>query len=242
MFPLRDTIPSEKPPVFVGLIIVANVLAFFVELGQGQAVEAFIATFGLIPDRTLVALREAPHLLGAWLMPFFTSMFLHGGWLHIIGNMWFLWVFGDNVEDRLGHLRFLLFYLSAGVAAALAQIAASPSSAVPMVGASGAIAGVLGAYMVFFPGARVLTFIPIFLIPYFIRVPAVFFLGIWFFEQIWAGGMTVGTEGGVAWWAHAGGFAWGVLVALLFKALRRNPPVEVVDEDWFPRRFRGPYG
>ena len=244
MFPLRDTIPSTKPPIFVVAIIVVNILAFFLELGQGKEIEGFIATFGLIPDRTLVAFQEAPTLLDAWLMPFFTSMFLHGGWFHIIGNMWFLWIFGDNVEDKLGHFGFFFFYLSAGIVAALAQIASSPESIIPMVGASGAIAGVLGAYMIFFPQARVVTFIPIFLFPWFIRVPAIFFLGIWFFEQIWAGGMSVGSgaSSGVAWWAHAGGFVWGVLVALVFKSLHRDPPVEVVDEDWFPKEFRGRYG
>jgi membrane associated rhomboid family serine protease len=161
--------------------------------------------------------------------PILTSMFIHGGWAHILGNMWFLWIFGDNVEDVLGRPRFVVFYLLCGGAAALAQIAASPMSPVPTVGASGAIAGVLGAYFWLFPRARILTFIPIFIIPYFVEVPALVFLGIWFILQLISGLAEAGTRtlhGGVAWWAHAAGFVTGIVLLWIMRppTSRRRAP------------------
>lgn len=241
MIPLRDTIPASRRPLVTILIVAVNAFVFFVELGAGARLENIFYTFGLVPAQAMHALTNEPYRIDGWLIPFFTSMFLHGGFLHVIGNLWFLWVFGDNVEDRLGHARFLAFYVGCGLVAAVTQVVTAPSSTVPIIGASGAIAGVLGAYMVLYPRSRVITFIPIFFFPYLIRVPAVFFLGIWFIEQIWAGGITLGTGqpgGGVAWWAHTGGFLAGAIYAWRW----RRPPVVQVDvlDDvpWRGRRNR----
>jgi len=165
------------------------------------------------------------------LLTLVTSMFLHGGWLHLIGNMWYLWIFGDNVEDRLGHGRFLLFYLAAGVVASIIHAALQPGSPMPTVGASGAIAGVLGAYAFAFPRARVLTLVPIFFFIQIIAIPAMVLLGIWFAFQFIAGTMSFGVargSGGVAWWAHIAGFVFGFLVMMLFSR-RVTSRAEVVD-------------
>ncbi|MBM4285587.1 MAG: rhomboid family intramembrane serine protease [Deltaproteobacteria bacterium] len=214
MIPLRDLNPSSRPPVVGYTLIVLNVLVFFVEISLEQQLPAFLKAFGFIPARLTSALGSGD-LLEA-VLPLFTSMFLHGGWLHLIGNMWTLFIFGDNVEDSLGHGRFLLFYLAAGVLAGLSQFATAPFSRIPIVGASGAIAGVMGAYFFLFPGARVLTLIPIlfFLV---IEVPAYVFLGFWFFLQFYSGTASLagGKAAGVAFWAHVGGFLAGVLLLLV---------------------------
>jgi membrane associated rhomboid family serine protease len=216
MIPLRDDIPSRRPSFVNYTIIALNIMIFFVQLGLSKRqLEAFILTFGFIPGRFLSQIGEADIL--TLILPIFTSMFLHGGWLHIISNMWILFIFGDNVEDTFGHGRFLLFYLGCGVVACFAQLAVAPHSSLPMVGASGAIAGVMGAYFALFPHARVLTLVPIvfFVI---IEVPAYVYLGLWFFLQLYAGALTlVGPEvkGGVAFWAHVGGFAAGLVIVLL---------------------------
>ena len=217
MFPLRDTIPSERPPIVVILLVVVNVAMWILELNQGPGLDAFVTTYGLVPAHFTDILFSEPWRVDQWLLPLFTSMFLHGGWMHIIGNMWFLWIFGDNVEGRLGHGQFIVFYLLCGVAAAALQVIMHPSAGIPMVGASGAISGVLGAYMILFPRSRVLTLIPIFIFPWLVELPAIFFLGLWFFEQLIAGSLSLGraeVTGGVAWWAHAGGFVCGVLLAI----------------------------
>jgi len=205
MIPLRDTIPSARVPVVNYAIIAANVVVFLYEASLGPQVEAFIFTYGLVPrDFTF------PSLL--------TSMFLHGGWLHLLGNMLYLYIFGDNVEDRLGHGRYVIFYLLCGMAAGAVQAAANPDSGVPMVGASGAIAGVSGAYFVFFPTARVVTLVPIFLFLQVVEVPAVFFLLIWFVWQVLSGVATIGARsGGVAFWAHVGGFISGMVFGLIMR-------------------------
>ncbi|HYR96452.1 MAG TPA: rhomboid family intramembrane serine protease [Candidatus Binatus sp.] len=205
MIPLRDTIPSARVPVVNYAIIAANVVVFLYEASLGRQVEAFIFTYGLVPrDFTF------PSLL--------TSMFLHGGWLHLLGNMLYLYIFGDNVEDRLGHGRYVIFYLLCGMAAGAVQAAANPDSGVPMVGASGAIAGVSGAYFVFFPTARVVTLVPIFLFLQVVEVPAVFFLLIWFVWQVLSGVATIGARsGGVAFWAHVGGFISGMVFGLIMR-------------------------
>jgi hypothetical protein len=199
MIPLRDTIPSARVPVVNYTIIALNVLVFLYELSLGRHVEAFILAYGLVPrDFTF------PSLV--------TSMFIHGGWLHLLGNMLYLYIFGDNVEDRLGHGRYAAFYLLCGMAAGAAQAVTNPSSGMPMVGASGAIAGVSGAYFLFFPSARVLTLVPIFLFLQVIEVPAVFFLLIWFIWQVVSGVATIGAKtGGVAFFAHVGGFIAGMI-------------------------------
>lgn len=213
MFPLRDTQKSYSTPVVTILLIVANVLIFLFEMSLGSYERNhFIAVYGLIPDRL------HPYTI-------VTSMFLHGGWLHVLGNMWFLWIFGDNVEDILGHGKYLAFYLLCGVAAAVTHIFFNPLSRVPTVGASGAIAGVMGAYLVKFPHNRVLTLIPIFVFFTTVEVPAVLMLAYWFVIQLFSGFGSIGysqvSEGGVAWFAHVGGFLAGMILVNLMGARSR---------------------
>lgn len=213
MFPLRDTQKSYSTPVVTILLIVTNVLIFLFEMSLGSYERNhFIAVYGLIPDRL------HPYAL-------VTSMFLHGGWLHVLGNMWFLWIFGDNVEDILGHGKYLAFYLLCGVAAAVTHIFFNPLSRVPTVGASGAIAGVMGAYLVKFPHNRVLTLIPIFVFFTTVEVPAVLMLAYWFIIQLFSGFGSIGysqvSEGGVAWFAHVGGFLAGMILVNLMGARSR---------------------
>jgi membrane associated rhomboid family serine protease len=188
-----------------------------VELSLGARLVTFLKTFGFVPSRFALEVGHG-NLLDAAL-PIFTSMFLHGGWLHLIGNMWTLFIFGDNVEDTLGHGPFLLFYLLTGLVAVLAQFVVAPGSRVPVVGASGAIAGVMGAYFYLFPKARVLTLVPI-LFFVVIEVPAYVFLGFWFLMQFWSGTLAVlgpsAKVGGVAFWAHVGGFVAGFLLLIVF--------------------------
>jgi len=208
MFPVSDVIPSRTVPfVTVGLIVV-NALVFLYQLTLGMPeLQVFIATYAVIP-----AEFWAPSLV--------TSQFLHAGWMHIIWNMVYLWIFGDNVEDRLGHVRYLIFYLGAGAAAGLLQVLFSPFSNVPMVGASGAIAGVMGAYFVVYPQSRVLTAVFVFFFFDLVEIPAVFFLGIWFLMQLVSGVGSLGLKsatGGTAFWAHVGGFVVGVGVGLLLR-------------------------
>ena len=221
MIPLRDTIPSRTAPVVTVALIVVNVLVFMHEVALGPYLEKFVFAYGLIPRRLVYWPGEA--LDPARFLPLITSMFWHGGWLHLLGNMLYLWIFGDNVEDRLGHLRYLLFYLLAGTAAGLAQVALNPASRLPTVGASGAIAGVLGAYLVTYPRARVLTFVPLFFVPWFVEVPAFAYLVLWFLMQLLAGLGTLGAPvetGGVAVWAHVGGFIAGVVLVKLMQPAR----------------------
>ena len=213
MIPLKDVIPTRTwPGVTLGLIVL-NALVFIYQLTLSpQEVEDFILVFGLVPADFSV-------------LTMFTSMFVHGGLMHAAGNLLYLWIFGDNVEDRLGHGRFLLFYLAAGVVAALAQAAMDPGSVIPMVGASGAIAGVMGGYFVLYPHSRVLTLFP-FPIMIF-EVPAIFFLGLWFFVQFLSGlgsMAATGTEmpGGVAFWAHVMGFVAGVGLVQLMRRPERE--------------------
>jgi len=217
MFPIRDTIPSRSLPVVNWLIIACNVVVFFFEASlPPEPLDRLIHILGMIP-RHLVRnpIPEALTIL--------TSMFLHGGWFHLISNMWALYIFGDNVEDRIGHFRYLGFYLLCGVIAAGAQVLSATNSPFPMVGASGAIAGILGAYVISFPRARVLTLIPIFFLPWFIEIPAIFYLGVWFLSQLFNGLFalvlvdSIGTYGGVAWWAHIGGFVAGLILVKRFE-------------------------
>ncbi len=223
MFPLRDENPSRSTPVVTRLLIVVNVAAFLYQLMQGADLRGFMYAWGMVPARVTLALRYGEESLAGPGLTFLTSMFLHGGWLHLVGNMWYLWIFGDNVEDRLGRGRFLLFYLAAGLGAALLHYALHPASRVPTVGASGAIAGVLGGYLVAFPRARVITLVPLF--PFFqiMALPAVVVLGLWFVFQFFSGFLALGfaTGGGVAWWAHIGGFAFGLIAMRLLGGGRR---------------------
>jgi membrane associated rhomboid family serine protease len=214
MIPLRDIIPSRTTPVVTIAVITINVLVFLYELSLGRAVDAFTLYWGLVPAAF------------SW-VTVLTSMFLHGGFLHIAGNMLYLWIFGDNVEDRMGHGRFLVFYLLCGVAAALAQTITAPDSVIPMVGASGAIAGVMGAYFVLYPKSRIVTLIPIFFFFQVIEVPAILFLGIWFLMQFVSGlgsivSVTGGSTGGVAFWAHVAGFVAGLSGVVVFRRPERQ--------------------
>jgi len=216
MIPLRDTTRSSSFPVMNWLIIITNVLVFLydITLTPGQ-LDKFIMTYGSMPARVLTGQPEA-------VLTLITSMFIHGGWLHIIGNLWVLFIFGDNVEDVMGSGRYLLFYFASGLVAGLTQIIVGPTSHIPAIGASGAIAGVLGAYLVLYPGARVLTLVPLFFLPWFIEVPAIIFLGFWFILQFFNGVLALqmtAALGGIAYWAHIGGFLFG-LVAVPFFARR----------------------
>jgi len=221
MIPLVDNVPSRRAPLVTWLIIGLNVLVFLYELSLGpRAAQTFFYLFGLVPAR-----YTHPEW-AAWVglpidnyWPFLTSLFLHSGWAHIIGNMWILYIFGDNVEDRMGHVAFLVFYLVCGFAAGLLHFLTNPLSTVPAVGASGAIAGVLGAYFVLFPYSRIITLFPILFWPFFLEIPAVVYLFIWFLTQLWGGtiaGLSANQVGGVAWWAHVGGFVAGVVLHRLF--------------------------
>ena len=208
MIPLRDVIPSRTFPFVTIGIIVLNALAWFLELSfEPRELEQFLYAYGVVPA----------HLQASTII---TSMFLHASWSHILGNMWYLWIFGDNVEDRFGHGRFLVFYLLCGVAAALGQILMNPASTLPTIGASGAIAGVMGAYFVLYPHSRVLTLIPIFFYDV-VEVPAIVLLGFWFLLQLFSAGAvaarTTGTGGGVAFAAHIAGFLVGMAGVFVFK-------------------------
>jgi membrane associated rhomboid family serine protease len=227
MFPIRDINPSRHTPFATMALIAVNVLLFLRELAlPPQAAERLMYLYGLVPARflhpQLVATAGFPaHTY--W--PFLTTMFLHGGWLHIIGNMWFLWIFGDNVEDRMGPLRFLGFYLLCGVAAGFVHVITNPVSRVPAVGASGAIAGVMAAYLVLFPRARILAVFPIFFWPIFFEVPALLYLPFWFLMQFFIGATAITGPpevGGVAWSAHVGGFVTGLLTFWMFLRPRRK--------------------
>jgi membrane associated rhomboid family serine protease len=212
VFPLRDVIPSRTTPVVTFSLIALNTLAFLVQLSLGERVNEFVFTWGLVPAYF------------SWLT-LASSMFLHGGFLHFAGNMLYLWIFGDNVEDRMGHGRFLAFYLLCGAAAALAQTYTNPGSLVPMVGASGAIAGVMGAYFVLYPHSRIVTLVPIFFFIQIFEIPAIFFLGIWFLMQFvnGLGSIAVTADGGgVAFWAHVGGFVAGFIGVLIFRKPERQ--------------------
>jgi len=214
MIPLRDDNPSRTVPFVTRAIIAVNVAVFLYEASLGPAVRSFVFDWGLVPQRlTGVLLGMEPP--GAPLVTLGTSMFLHGGWVHLLGNMWYLWIFGDNVEDRFGHGRFLAFYLAAGVVSALLHTFVNPGSVFPTVGASGAIAGVLGAYAVLYPRARVLTLVPLIIVFQVVSLPALLVLGLWFVVQFFSGALALGagSGGGVAWWAHIGGFAFGMLLA-----------------------------
>jgi membrane associated rhomboid family serine protease len=219
MIPLRDTIPSSIFPVGTALLITLNVLAFLYELSLGQDLEVFFMRYGAVPLRFTMAGQMEEVSVFERFFPLFSSMFLHGGWFHIIGNMLYLWIFGDNVEDRLGHGRFVLFYILCGLVAALTQIYLNPTSKVPMVGASGAVAGVLGAYLLLFPHSRILALIPLGFFIQFAEIPALVFLVFWFLMQFLSGAVSLtaaSSGGGVAWWAHIGGFAGGMALVYVF--------------------------
>lgn len=221
MIPLRDSTRSQHFPYINMALIVLNILIFFKEITlTSQKLNHFFYVFGIVPAKVEAQLAAGTPLLPLAL-PFITAMFLHGNWLHIIGNMLYLWVFGDNVEDRLGHFPYLIFYLLVGIAGSTAHIIANPSSQVPIIGASGAIAGVLGAYFLSFPQARILTLVPLFFFITIIEVPALFFLFFWFLIQLLNGLSNAGlTANPVAWWAHVGGFLAGTILVKFFPTAR----------------------
>lgn len=231
MIPLRDTIRSYSFPVINWSIIILNGLVFLyqISLPQGELL-AFIRSFGLVPNQINLSNPIS------WTQ-LFSNMFLHGGFLHILSNMWILYIFGDNVEDHLGSGRYLMFYVLSGLAANFLQLYFAQGSNVPIIGASGAIAGVLGGYFLLFPRARVITLILLFIFPWFVELPAVLYLGFWFVSQLYSGlfslGMpSSGAMGGIAWWAHIGGFAFGFLMVNLFRRRKRAYSRWYQDEYW----------
>jgi membrane associated rhomboid family serine protease len=219
MIPLRDTIPATARPVVTYAIISVNVLVYLLQMAQGPLLERFIYLYGLVPARYFVPQIADYFSAGEQAFALISFMFLHGGFWHLLGNMWSLFIFGDNVEDRLGPLRYAAFYVLCGLASGLSHLLIHRYSNIPTIGASGAIAGVMGAYFILFPRARVLTLIPILFIPYFIEIPSYFFLGIWFVMQFLNAAGSGGTAGGVAWWAHIGGFVFGMLALKIFELL-----------------------
>lgn len=222
MIPLRDQNPSGSTPVVTRALIALNVAVFLYELLLGSDLRRFMMDFAFIPRRLTAALVSGEEPLPGPAFTLLSSMFLHGGWAHLVGNMWYLWIFGDNVEHRLGRARFLVFYLVAGVGASLTHYAMHVDSALPTVGASGAIAATLGAYVVAYPSARIVTLVPLF--PFFqiMALPAGLVLGLWFVFQFFSGVLALAWSpggGGVAWGAHIGGFVIG-LAAMRFWGLR----------------------
>ncbi|HUF12349.1 MAG TPA: rhomboid family intramembrane serine protease [Longimicrobiales bacterium] len=255
MFPLRDENPTELTPIITFLVLMANVAAWLLLQGAGteQALVQSVCTYGVIPAEVTGRLGgyAGVDLGGGMRCAFgglgwealFTSMFMHGGWLHLIGNMWFLWIFGNNIEDSMGHLRFVVFYLLCGLGASGAQVMAAPGSPVPMVGASGAISGVMGAYLLLYPRVRIHTLFFFFFFVRVLAIPAWFVLGEWFVIQMLGGFMTPAEGGGgVAFWAHVGGFVAGVALIIPFrrkqlvnakKAHVKLDPREVPHRGWY---------
>lgn len=219
MFPIRDDIPSSRPPVLNYGVIGVTTAVFLYQVMLGEEMIAFLHQYGLVPAH-LFGFSRPPTDVPRF-VPLVSSMFLHGGWFHLISNIWFLYIFGDNVEDRLGSLPYLAFYLACGLLAGLTQVLTQPTSHVPVVGASGAVSGVLGAYMVFFPTARVVTLVPIFFMLSLVHVPAFLYIGMWFLMQLFSGTTALLTPqgAGIAWWAHIGGFLGG-----FWLARRLSPP------------------
>jgi membrane associated rhomboid family serine protease len=226
VIPLHDNIPTRHVPLVTWSLILVNAVVFALELSlPGPVLERVVHCLGLVPARFIDpawGFRVGCTANSFW--PFLTSMFLHGGWLHIIFNMWALWIFGDNVEDRMGHARYLVFYLLCGIAAGVTMTLVTPNATVPTIGASGAIAGILGAYFIFYPTAEVIVLLPIFIFPLFFRLPAVVYIGIWFLMQFLTGTLSLVSSptaaGGIAWWAHVGGFLTGAILCRFF-----TPPV-----------------
>ena len=223
MIPLKDNNPTRRPPFVNIVLILLNIAAFIYEVSLGRDLEGFLNRFGVVPNVLSGSAASAQFVPGVFLT-LFTSMFLHGGWLHLGGNMLYLWIFGDNVEDKLGHIRYLAFYIVCGLAASILHVFVDSTSIVPTVGASGAIAGVLGAYLLLFPRARVVTLIPIFVFIQVAELPALLVLGFWFVMQFFNGLMSLGYQtagmGGVAWWAHIGGFVAGLALVLPLRKFR----------------------
>jgi membrane associated rhomboid family serine protease len=230
--PLNDHIRRRSFWFVTLAIIIANVWVFFFELARGPSVNRLVFVFGIVPARYVTRCGLANLTVAGFLIPVFASMFLHGGWLHLLGNMLFLFVFGRSVEDRFGHFKFLCLYLLSGLAGAILHIVLNAGSRLPTIGASGAIAGVLGAYFVSFPRARITTLIPLIFFFWTFELPAILVLGYWFLIQFVTGyqmlAIQSATGGGVAWWGHVGGFVMGLFLALAFRPAKRGPVVEIL--------------
>ncbi len=222
MIPIRDAIRSKNFPAVNVLIIGLNIIAFLWELLQGPNLKEVFYLYGMVPLRYSNPELAAHFTSFQQYLPFLTSIFLHGGFLHIIMNMWFLYIFGDNIEDRLGHIRYLVFYLFCGVAAGLVHLFTNWNSNIPTIGASGAISGVMGAYLLLYPRSKILTLIPIFFFFQFVEIPTFIFLVFWLFTQLFSAGLTPRNVGGVAFWAHIGGFVAGFIFIKLFDAIPRT--------------------
>jgi membrane associated rhomboid family serine protease len=237
MIPIRDSPQSSTFPVVTVLLVLANILAFLAVSGLGPEASGVVEQLAFVPERFFQWPGGALDAERWW--PLFTAMFLHANLIHLVSNLWFLWLFGDNVEDRLGHGRYLVFYLLCGMASFLAHGLSAPGSTLPSLGASGAISGVLGGYLVLFSRARILTLIPIVFIPWFVEVPAAVFIGIWFLLQFIYGTASQASgaalEGGVAWWAHIGGFLVGVVLCWVLRRPGAGPPAR----PWVARGPRG---
>ena len=221
MIPLRDSIRSKHFPKMTWAILGLNLIVFALELNlPSEIFIQFTEQYGLVP----ALIQSNPT---HFVLTIFTSMFMHAGWFHLLSNLWILYIFGDNVEDRMSSWVFLMFYLFSGIIAALLQSFLFPGSMIPVIGASGAIAGILGAYILFFPSAKVVTLVPLIFFFSIIRVPALVFLGFWFVSQLFSGLASIGaTGGGVAWWAHIGGFIFGLIASPFFR-LRSKAVTEV---------------
>jgi membrane associated rhomboid family serine protease len=229
MIPLRHTLPNATTPVVNRALVAANVLIFLGQLFMGRATERIIQTFGFMPARLLdpSAFDYAPWEVGITLI---SSLFLHGGFVHLFGNLIYLWVFGGAIEDAMGHAKFLFFYLACGAAGSLTHTALFPQSTVPSIGASGSIAGLLGAFLVFRPNARIVTLFPLVVYWAMAEIPALLFLPVWFGMQFFSGFLSLqaarGTQevAGVAWWAHVGGFLFGMVVGAVFRVVQKRVP------------------
>jgi membrane associated rhomboid family serine protease len=224
VIPVGSSVATRYPPLVTWALIATNCAVFFYQQTLSVSeLNQFIDQFGLIPERLTDSIAHGDDA-AANLLPLITLMFLHGGWLHLIFNMWTLWLFGPTIEDRLGHERYVVFYFGCGVAASLTQVAFDPNSTAPMIGASGAIAGVLGSYTVLFPFSRVIVLVPIFVFPFFFELPAVVVIGFWFLAQVFQGTaeLLTSSNGGVASWAHVGGFVVGLCLIPFIKQPRRR--------------------
>jgi membrane associated rhomboid family serine protease len=226
MFPIRDDVPSRSFPVVTVGLIVVNAIIFLAELAMGaRGLRAAVMNYGFVPQYVGAYAAGGDISAARALFPFVSAIFLHGGFLHLIGNMWYLWIFGDNVEDRLGHVRFLIFYVLCGILGNVAHYLFNSGSPIPTIGASGAVAGVLGVYLVSYPRARIVVLIFLAFFVHFIELPALIVLGFWLILQFISGAFSIvmsSATGGVAWWAHIGGFLGGILI---FKLFRPRPRV-----------------
>ncbi len=238
MIPLRDTIQSKHYPVVTLCLIGINVLVYLMQPVHGPDFQEFAFTYGLVPARYTVDEVTRYFTAGQQIFALFSFMFLHGGILHILANMWILYIFGDNVEDFLGSFYYGLFYIGGGLFSGMTHMVLNLSSTTPVIGASGAVAAVMGAYFILHPTSRILTLIPVFFIPFFIEIPAFIFLGIWFMIQVFNAAGTVGMDGpGIAWWAHIGGFVFGVGVIKVARGMSSGAP-DTNQKRWdgLPRR------